>query len=156
MPATRPLVERFWEKVHKGSGCWTWKGATVPYGYGVIRLDKPVSALVRAHRVSWELKNGPVPEGLCVLHHCDNPPCVNPSHLFLGTKNANTADMTRKGRDKARFKLGERHASKLTPSQVEEVKLALPLHYGEGRAFARRFGVNESTISAIATGKNWR
>lgn len=97
------LEERFWARVRKTESCWVWKGATCgPSGYGRIargrrgEFHKKNSALV--HRLSWELHNGPIPEGLLVLHRCDNPPCIRPDHLFLGTAKDNSDDKCAKGR----------------------------------------------------------
>jgi hypothetical protein len=97
-PETRakPLGERFWLKVRKGEGCWEWQGARLPHGYG--HLSVPDRGHVNAHRIAWELTNGEIPDGLWVLHHCDNPPCVRPDHLFLGTAQDNVDDSIRKGR----------------------------------------------------------
>ena len=94
------LVKRFWPKVEKTSAneCWTWLGAKLPKGYGKIAGRDWRGGWLYAHRVSWELHNGPVQDGLWVLHHCDNPSCVNPAHLFLGTNRDNMRDMQRKGR----------------------------------------------------------
>ena len=77
--------------------CWTWTRATNKAGYGKIGSGEGAGTLA-THRVSWELTNGPVPDGLFVLHRCDNPPCCNPAHLFLGTSRDNTLDMIAKGR----------------------------------------------------------
>jgi len=95
MPAHRPLAERFHEKVRFGRGCWLWTGATMWKGYGAIGYFGKV---LRAHRVAWELCVGPIPRGRQVLHHCDNPACVRPNHLFLGTARDNSRDMSAKGR----------------------------------------------------------
>jgi hypothetical protein len=97
---TKTLAERFWEKVDRqAEGCWNWKAAKQHNGYGYLhagggKTRKPA----RAHRVSWELHNGPIPEGLWVLHKCDNPSCVRPDHLFLGDRVDNMNDAAAKGR----------------------------------------------------------
>jgi len=88
------LAERLWSKVTKTETCWTWTGARNRKGYGEIGAKGRVQ---KAHRIAWELTYGPIPEGLDVLHHCDNPPCCRPDHLFLGTDADNMADMMAKG-----------------------------------------------------------
>jgi len=91
------LCDRFWPNVEKRpSGCWFWTGARKHTGYGQIWV---VNSAKTAHRISWILHNGPIPTGLCVLHKCDNPPCVNPDHLFLGTRADNNLDCVAKGRN---------------------------------------------------------
>lgn len=89
------LEQRFWSRVEKGQECWEWTGARFHFGHGSISQNGRNTA---AHRVSWELHNGPIPEGMHVLHTCDNPPCVNPAHLYLGTNADNIADRDRQRR----------------------------------------------------------
>lgn len=93
----RPLAERFNEKwtPEPMSGCWLWMASVTVDGYGAIASGGKV---IRAHRVSWEIHRVQIPQDMCVLHHCDNPPCVNPEHLWIGTHEENVKDMVRKGR----------------------------------------------------------
>lgn len=94
---TRPIEERFWERVSKRpSGCWLWTGNRVGGGYGALSLAKQPHIL--AHRYSWELHRGPIPPDTKVLHTCDTPACVNPDHLWLGSQKDNVRDMITKGR----------------------------------------------------------
>jgi len=88
--------ERFWAKVRKTKKCWLWTAATNEKGYGIFGVRKFTD---KAPRISWRLTRGPIPEKLFVLHHCDNPLCVNPDHLFLGTNNDNVRDMFNKKRN---------------------------------------------------------
>ena len=99
MPASRPLVDRFHEKYERVpfGACWIWVGALDTDGYGMIAVGRGPKS---AHRISWILKNGEIPDGKHVLHTCDNPACVNPDHLFLGTHSDNMKDGVKKGRIK--------------------------------------------------------
>lgn len=93
----RPIAERFWEKTHWSSGgCWEWTAACYPNGYGHFMRVK--HKVVLAHRMAYELANGSIPEGLLVLHRCDNRRCVRPDHLWVGTQSDNMRDMHTKGR----------------------------------------------------------
>lgn len=171
MPAPRPIAERFWEKVWKTNGCWLWLGSSDKKGYGRISYKlKPVLA----HRISFELHCGPIPEGMWVLHHCDNSACVNPKHLFLGTSLDNVRDMIKKGRSwtqkdrAAAVKNGHKsrkylphifgeaqHSSKLTVVKVKKIRklLAADVSFSE---IGRRFGVGRVAIAAIYYGRTWK
>jgi HNH endonuclease len=137
-----PLEARFWAKVDKGGHdeCWKWKGAKLPKGYG--KINDGTGRTISAHRVSWFLARGEYPVQH-VLHRCDNPACVNPSHLFLGTIADNNADMLAKGR---KF-------SKLTQRQVAEIRKRLPS--ATTQSLADEFGVSQSLISHIKHGRAW-
>lgn len=101
------LMTRFWAKVQKGDDCWIWSGATNRHGYGQIRID---GRNVAAHRLAWEFEHGPIPEGMNVLHSCDNPPCIRGAHLWLGTMADNSQDMASKGRWRNQFTDGQSNA----------------------------------------------
>lgn len=109
VPARCSYKLRFWDKVVTGPGCWGWTAATDKDGYGLLTISGWESEtgerkIVRAPRVSWEIHNGPIPDGMWVLHHCDNPPCTNPADLYLGTAAENNADKrTRKRSKKSRW-----------------------------------------------------
>jgi hypothetical protein len=93
--------QRFWPRVRKSTGCWEWTGGRYKSGgYGQFKASV---GQVRAHRFSWELHNGPIPDGMWVLHRCDNPPCVRPEHLYLGTVRENVRDMIERGRGAGHF-----------------------------------------------------
>lgn len=145
------LEQAFWAQVQKTDGCWLWVGYINPKGYGNITRKH-----IRVHRLSWELANGPIPEGLNVLHQCDNPICVRLSHLFLGTQNDNVQDMVAKGRNHSGITLGEAHPShKLTENQVLEIRATL---YAGGNviALAKQYGVTRNHIYEIKWGRAWK
>ena len=93
--------ERFWGKVDKTDGCWLWTAGTNINGYGRLSVNR---IAILAHRYSWALHNGEIPKGMCVMHKCDNPPCVNPDHLEMGSQQDNLKDMLSKGRHGKRGK----------------------------------------------------
>lgn len=137
------------------SGCWLWMNATQSrakpsHGYGAIRIS---GKTVRAHRVSYEAHKGEIPDGMCVLHRCDNPSCVNPDHLFLGTMADNNNDRDNKGRTKTNPRHGEEHGMvKLTPEQVLEIRQS-PL---KQRDTAKQYGVHQAQVHRIKSRKSWK
>lgn len=147
------MTKRFYQKVRidEKTGCHVWTGAVDEHGYGRYLHHGKNRA---AHRIAWRLANGPIPYGIWVLHKCDNPPCVNPAHLFLGTVLDNTRDMISKGRNAPRH--GE-HGGKtiLTEEQARDIKRQ-PRRIGVQRQLAERYGVAVVTIKAIQYGHNWR
>lgn len=149
--ARSPVSERFWRNVRKSDGCWEWTAYRDGRGYGSIRSD---GATWRAHRLSWVMAHGPILPGLFVCHRCDNPPCVNPVHLFLGTPADNMRDMDAKGRRVAMPGALNRHA-KLTPAQVIEIRRRAA--NGErGTALAAEFGISQPSAHMVIVRKNWR
>lgn len=152
MPKThKSLTERFWNKVKKTKGCWFWTGAILQVtGYGCFAANPNKLA----HRAAWEFINGAIPNGLCVLHRCDNRRCVNPDHLFLGTHQDNSDDMFKKGRN--RQPKGEKsHRALLSNAQVRKIKkLYFPQKLGY-RKLAKMFGVHFVTIGDIIRGTTW-
>lgn len=137
------VEDRFWSRVEKTDGCWLWKWSTNSYGYGLIGVRGRV---LRAHRLSWEMTNGPIPEGKVICHRCDNPRCVNPGHLFVGTHADNVADKMAKGRCPKGENAGP---AKLTDAQAAEIRDARDA--GEPYAsLAARFGVGISAVWQIA------
>lgn len=147
---TDEVKARFWSKVwpkEGGDQCWLWTAAVNRKGYGDVNGRGVPSRL--AHRVSYEFANGPVQAGMCVLHRCDTPACVNPAHLFLGTIADNNADM----RAKRRHASGERNGSSTLTWKIAD---AIRAATGTQSQIAARFGVNQSQVSRIKAGLIWR
>jgi hypothetical protein len=153
----RPLAERFWTKVNKDGPivrdelgpCWLWIGAKNEHGYGVIGRAGRGSGNLKAHRVSWELKNGPAGNGV-IRHRCDNPPCVNPDHLLPGTFAQNSQDAVSRGRHAH----GETVYAKLTENDVIDIRTLLAFGARNGD-LARAFGVSRGSITMIVNRSRW-
>ena len=149
--ARQTVEEQFWEKVDKSGKCWEWKAGKDKDGYGRFRID---GKMRRAHRIAYDFAHSSIPDGMQVLHHCDNPGCCRISHLFLGTNQDNVDDRERKGRgSKDR---GEENANaKLTEKEVRQIKK----EYARGNVtqvkLAEQYGVSRTTISMIIVGTNW-
>lgn len=151
-----PLADRFWKHVDKNGPtvrpeldpCWLWVASRNRNGYGLLMSNGKHVAV--AHRVSWVLHKGdPIPDGLFVLHRCDNPPCVNPEHLFLGTNADNMRDMAEKGRSGAGG-----FNKKVNEAQVKEIRRRHAA--GENRThLGREYGVSKWTITQIVNRRRW-
>lgn len=159
-----PLRDRFEAKVipEPMSGCHLWEGAVDGRGYGRVGSGGDRGRTLIASRVAWTLYRGEIPEGLCVLHRCDNPACVNPDHLFLGTQQDNMRDMARKGRARSvpnaphRRARGESHgAATLTEADVREIRRlrATGVNCVE---IARRIGTTAVTARHVSNRYSWR
>lgn len=131
------------------SGCWEWTGCRDKDGYGKISINGKGD---RAHRVSYEAHRGPIPAGRFVLHHCDNPPCVNPDHIYVGDQIQNEADKRNRNRGPA----GERNVkAKLTTEQVSKIRVLLEQGIS-GSQIGRIYGVSKTAISRIKLDKTWQ
>jgi len=168
------MKHRFWDKVNKNGPphptdnslgrCWLWMGAKIrgKYQYGLIWNDRH-NKIERAHRVSWILTNGKIPKDKGILHSCDNPACVNPEHLRVGTDADNHRDMVSRGRSC----VGERNGQcVLTQKQVEEIRLKYPKAYRTGPrpkeekdiidAICKKYGITPDSVSRIARRGRWK
>lgn len=148
----KPLDVRFFAKVRSaiGAGCWEWPGSRTPLGYGLIWSS---GRTLLAHRVSWELHNNEIiPEGMIVLHSCDNPACVNPAHLSIGRMADNSEDMKAKGR--------QARGAKIPTAVLDEtaVRAIRSLRVGgiPTRNLAAMFGVSQTTVCQVLSGKTWK
>lgn len=171
-------MSRFWSKVDKSGDCWNWTARTDRHGYGKFRPDGGNISEVGAHRVSWVIANGPIPNDRIVCHTCDNRLCVNPAHLWLGTPAENSADMARKGRvicgntpDTAAR--GDRHWSRTHPEEFaaahrgernpsarlnEDIVRSIRIAFAGGESqgsIGRRLGIPQPHVSRIVLRRSW-
>lgn len=154
--AQLPLVDRFWRRVAKAGPdeCWLWTGQIMPNGYGRISRGRVGEGGISTHRLSVEIATGkPVPDDMVVMHKCDNPGCVNPAHLVIGTYAENTADMIAKGRKRTVAKVGnENGKALLTPELVRYIR-ASDKSQSE---ISRELGVDKNTVRGVLIGRTWR
>lgn len=152
---TASLAERLWSRVDKQpNGCWVFTGYCHPTrGYGQMGRGGRSDGLIETHRAAWVLTHGEIPAGMFVCHRCDNPPCCNPEHLFLGTHADNMRDMKAKGRGRGAAGLTNANA-RLTPAQVQSIR-ERRLQGESTKALASEFGVTPQYIGQLARGK-WR
>jgi hypothetical protein len=168
-----PAHTRFWDKVKKTDSCWLWIGAKTKSGYGMIIMGRGKS--VSAHRISYEMHYGVIPSGLYVCHHCDNPSCVNPNHLFAGTNSDNILDAVKKGRHGSathpeQIQRGGEHSSRRRPecrprgeshalaklTEKEVISIRSLRGKVPRKEIATAFSVSEANIKAILARHTWR
>jgi hypothetical protein len=143
--------ERFFMQVEKSDGCWIWQAAKDKDGYGMFKGSVAGETYTRAHRFSYSFHTGEIiPEGMSVMHSCDNPSCVNPDHLSIGTTLENQRDKWKRGRGKVRFGESSPHC-KLTEDQVREIRASTE----KQSDMAKRLGVTQTTISEIRRRVSW-
>lgn len=158
------FLARFWAKVNKNGPiqphcpelgpCWEWMACLDTKGYGQLTIGGKFHQ--SAHRVSWQIHNGPIPSGMCVLHHCDCPSCLRISHLFLGTKAENIQDMFAKDRNRHATAYGERvRSAKLSWDSVSEIRSRYRAGGIFQRQLANEYGVSQILISRILRNKAW-
>lgn len=141
------------------SGCWLWNGLTNTDGYGRVKIKGKTEL---AHRHAWFLKNGPIPPGLCALHKCDVPACVNPEHIFLGTNKDNNQDCVKKGRNSrgekhGDFTRGENHPNvKLTAQDVTKIRFSYKLDLANSYKLGRLYNVGRTCINKIVNRESWK
>lgn len=149
---------RFWGKVKKSSYCWEWVGTKCSSGYGSLRIVDPKtgrSTMVGAHRLAWEMHNGAIQDGMHVCHSCDNPACVNPDHLWLGTHADNMNDRNRKGRAKGGTAKGSAASqAKLMAADIMAIRQLASSGYLQ-KDLASAWGVHKATVNDIVLRKTW-
>jgi hypothetical protein len=160
-PGALSVMESFESFFDKGNPdeCWPWNGGRYPQGYGSFGYsgyDGKKSRNARAHRMSYELYKGSIPDGMEVCHSCDNPPCVNPNHLWLGTRQQNAIDASQKGRLPGNGLFGEKQSRAIL---TEAIVLSLRSRHANGgitfTKLAREFGVTPVAIRSAVIGKTW-
>jgi len=153
MPNRRPIEQRFWEKVERGSSenhCWSWKASKTVDGYGW--LGDGDRGLTKAHRFSWKIHFGKVPHGLNVLHKCDNAQCANPLHLYLGTQRENNLDRAARGWRP----IGELNSrAKISETDVAEIRKLVSLGISN-KEIATKFNISKCSVCDIKFRRSWK
>lgn len=147
------LEKRFWNKVNIGSSdeCWEWIASKVPKGYGHMKISSNQKPGI-AHRIAYDLTFGKIPQGFCVLHHCDNPSCCNPKHLFLGTYADNNFDRDKKGHTA----WGEKNGiAKLSVEKVRKIRILYSMGSFSYNDLALKFNVGKTTIQNVINRESW-
>ena len=150
---TEVTVARFWSYVDRRGPeeCWVWKAGCFKGGYGQFRLGK---RKVKAHRCAYELSVGPIPIGLRALHHCDNPPCCNPAHLYVGTEKDNARDRVERG-GQARLRGESNPQAKLTAAEIGEVRALAAAGGATYREIGARYGLHYNSVGRIVRRERW-
>jgi hypothetical protein len=152
---TQKRIDRFWKYIEKKDGCWIWRGGLNSMGYGQFHIGNGKMAL--CHRLSWVVHRGPIDGDLCILHKCDNPKCVNPDHLFIGTMKDNMQDKANKKRNLKN--IGEYSCQhKLTDCEATEIR---KLYKRATRNFniqslAKKYNIGQTTVWEILNGRAWK
>lgn len=152
----KPILDRLLSKVQKReSGCWEFQGARDKKGYGCISAKCYGMQSMGAHRASWIAHRGPIDPGLCVCHKCDNPSCVNPDHLFIGTHQDNAKDMVARGRAAEHVGKFNRFAAKMTEDQVRLMR-EMAASGATAKELAKEFNTHAVNVRLILRGKTWK
>jgi len=151
---TKEEKKKFWSKVDKTSGCWEWVGSklNIRQSYGRVTIQ---NKSLLTHRVSYMFRYGDIPKGMCVCHSCDNPKCVRPSHLFLGTQRDNITDRCRKGRSST-VRGKDSPLSKLTENQVRRIRELYFTGKYTHRALSEKYRIGKTQVARIIKRERWR
>lgn len=150
----KPLRQRFEDRLNKGVSCWEWLGSKNKNGYGTMKID---SKMYFSHRLSYEIYNNTkIPDGMLVCHKCDNPSCVNPEHLFIGTHKDNFDDMCNKGRQKIIAPPPKRGEDSPNSKINEETVRSIRGYEGTFADNARKHGISKSQIVRIVKRESWK